>query len=519
MSAGNRWWRTPAVLLLLILLLPTMALPVSGQQNAVATLDPIQGLVQYRPAGATENDWQTVTATQLVSEGDWVRTDSLGQANLTFFEGNFTEILPNTLVKIARFDFVDQDSPDVTVQVAVGDMRHQIDHVLDAESRYEVDTPSAVITVRGTNFWSSATWKSETFVSALQGTLEVAGVYPEGQLSAPVFVKPDRFLGIPPIGQPGPVVSLDSANLPKYPPPAPLAPATCGNLICDTGEDEFNCMLDCRTFPTCGNSVCELDLGEGPVTCAGDCVPPFRLQQDTSTPVSSPTGIPCTVQTSRNDVLVWVGPGLDRGFRYYLTPNVPVEVVGTFTDPDGNQWWKIHPPGFIPTEEDRYWVLNDDVDETGDCQQVPPADPSPVIAGEPVPPIIPAVPTPTSTPPSGWGACGSCDTCGYPGECVTSPDGQCLWDPATCHFLPPVPPTCVSLTASVSPSGGGAVSVSPAPNCDGGYTPGTTVTIAAKPTYPYVGFLYWSGCGLSPRSPNPVSFTLASSCSVTATFY
>jgi len=47
MSAGNRWWRTPAVLLLLILLLPTMALPVSGQQNAVATLDPIQGLVQY----------------------------------------------------------------------------------------------------------------------------------------------------------------------------------------------------------------------------------------------------------------------------------------------------------------------------------------------------------------------------------------------------------------------------------------------------------------------------------------
>jgi hypothetical protein len=516
MSARKRWWRMVAMLGLPVLLLPTMTLPASGQQNPVAALDPIQGLVQFRPADAPENDWRTISAAQLVGEGDWVRTDSLGQAELAFFEGNLTEILPNTLVKIAKFDFVDQDSPDVTIQVAVGDMRHQIDQALDAESRYEVDTPSAVITVRGTNFWSSATWLSESFASALQGTLEVAGIYPEGVLSPPVFVGQNQFLSIPSIGQPGPVIPLDPALLPDYPPTAPLAPATCGNLICDAGEDEFNCALDCRPFPTCGNGVCDLDLGEGPVTCAADCVPRFRLQEETTGGGPGLTGIPCTVQTSRGDVPVRVGPGFDRRIRYYLPPNVPIEVVGTFTDPQGNPWWKIHPPGFNPGEEDRYWVLNEDVDETGDCHLVPPADPSPVIAGEPVsPPIIPGGPTPTPPPPGTWGVCGSCDTCGYPGECVISPEGVCLWDPTTCGGGGP---TCATLTTAVEPSGAGTVSVREPPNCGSGYTPGTSITMVATPAVRSgYTFVYWSVCGLSSKS-NPITFTITSACAVVAYF-
>lgn len=39
--------------------------------------------------------------------------------------------------------------------------------------------------------------------------------------------------------------------------------------------------------------------------------------------------------------------------------------------------------------------------------------------------------------------CGSCNTCGYPAdECITTPDGQCLWDPTTCRpdYGPPSGP-------------------------------------------------------------------------------
>lgn len=56
-----------------------------------------------------------------------------------------------------------------------------------------------------------------------------------------------------------------------------------------------------------------------------------------------------------------------------------------------------------------------------------------------------------------WQSCGSCNTCGYPqNECVTSPEGQCLWDPATCRagFDPNVPsllsPNAVNCIANSS---------------------------------------------------------------------
>ena len=51
-------------------------------------------------------------------------------------------------------------------------------------------------------------------------------------------------------------------------------------------------------------------------------------------------------------------------------------------------------------------------------------------------------PPPPSTPPPGWQGCGSCNTCGHPGECVTSPEGVCLWDPASCSTSPPPAGTC-----------------------------------------------------------------------------
>ena len=52
--------------------------------------------------------------------------------------------------------------------------------------------------------------------------------------------------------------------------------------------------------------------------------------------------------------------------------------------------------------------------------------------------------------PGMWLPCGSCDTCGHPAEeCVTAPDGACLWDPATC--VPgSAPPGVASLTVPSS---------------------------------------------------------------------
>ncbi len=53
----------------------------------------------------------------------------------------------------------------------------------------------------------------------------------------------------------------------------------------------------------------------------------------------------------------------------------------------------------------------------------------------------PGDPPATEEPTGGWGGCGSCDYCGpyAQEECVLSPEGACLWDPATCGYHGPPP--------------------------------------------------------------------------------
>jgi hypothetical protein len=391
--------RRLGILVLLALLLPASTQIATGQQGMTATLIPMQGLVQYRAVSAPENAWQTLPGPQIVGEGDWVRTDSLGEAQVAFFTGDLTTILANTQVQIGKLQGTDS-SPVVSINQSVGDMQHQIGRVLDANSSYEVNTPSAVITVRGTNFWSSSTWLSETTVNTAEGITEIEGVSPDGVLSPPTFIAANQSLYVRPDGQPG---QPGTFSQPPAPPSAPLAPATCGNGTCDAGENATNCALDCQTFPNCGNGICELDAGEGPVTCPADCVPAFRQisQQPTgpttvTNPTAVPTSQPCTISTTRGDVEVRVGPGLNRGVRDYLVTNTPIPVIGQDTDSAGNLWWKIQPPGFNPAEADRYWVLSDNkITETGDCSAVPGAAPSQFIAPRPT-----AAPTspPNATP-------------------------------------------------------------------------------------------------------------------------
>jgi hypothetical protein len=109
-----------------------------------------------------------------------------------------------------------------------------------------------------------------------------------------------------------------------------------------------------------------------------------------------PTGLACTVNTATY-VDLRVGPGFNRGVRGSVPINVDIPVIGKYTDAQGFLWWKIQPPGYLPAEADRYWVLESDVTEAGDCALVPDAPPSGVVAPPP-PPQPSAAPQATPAP-------------------------------------------------------------------------------------------------------------------------
>ena len=215
------------------------------------------------------------------------------------------------------------------------------------------------------------------------------------------------------------------------------------------------------------------------------------------------------VTTQVNQIDVRVGPGDNRGVFGSFPANQDIRVIGQAYDENNVVWWEID-KNQIPggQDADSLWVNSDDVGEKGDCLAVGRVEAPPIIIGS------------TPVPPGTWGACGSCE-CGHPGECVTSPTGECLWDPATCH---PADngggnggkPGCAYITKVVGPETGyGIITLRPSPNCDHGYTPGTVITAVASPRLsPFAG---WGGsCGASGGAL--ATFTISSSCTLVANF-
>jgi hypothetical protein len=255
-----------------------------AQVEDVASLDPVQGLVQHRAAGTADEAWSTVTEVILVREGDQVRTDSLGLAHLTFFEGTEVDILPNSVVTVDRLDIhqVAQDGAfEITLKVLAGDTLNRVKRVSDPLSRYEIDTPSAVITVRGTEFWTSVYPMGETQVRVLEGLVEVQGITPEGQVTTAVEVEPGFMATVSAGGEISPIEKI--TDTPQYPPHAPLAPDTCGNARCEPEETKAgSCPADCRSLPACGDGVCIRLQGENAITCPADCPLPGQSENPQS---------------------------------------------------------------------------------------------------------------------------------------------------------------------------------------------------------------------------------------------
>ncbi|MEW6577917.1 MAG: hypothetical protein AB1435_01855 [Chloroflexota bacterium] len=227
-------------------------------------------------------------------------------------------------------------------------------------------------------------------------------------------------------------------------------------------------------------------------------------------PVFEPLPATCLVRTEFEQFArVRVGPGENRGVFGWLPAQQDFTVIGQVLDEQGKTWWQLDKDE-IPGSEfaASLWVAEEEVDEIGNCLNVPPGE---------IPPIIPGGPPPVIVTPGGWGPCGSCDTCGGPAsECVLSPDGMCLWDPKTC--APPTTGECYYLTTQVNPPGSGTIAVRQPPNCDGGYTPGSSVYLNANPNLHWV-FWYWSGsCPGASGTAEGIWVTINSTCTAIANF-
>lgn len=145
----TRWGSLVCLILFLASFLPASG-PVSAQEELVASLEVLSPGVEVQRIDTV--NWVAIKVETLVGEGDKIRTGISGKARITFFEdGTATELEPNTEYHITTFRGTDKQFT-LSVEVLIGITQQQVGRLLDAGSSYEVVTPGARMTVRGTDF-------------------------------------------------------------------------------------------------------------------------------------------------------------------------------------------------------------------------------------------------------------------------------------------------------------------------------------------------------------------------------
>ena len=201
--------------------------PAQSPLQSAAVLTVISGDVQTR-FGAS--GFASATDGAVLYVGSTVRTSSDARAVITLFEGSTIELEPASDITIEE---ATTRSSSTIVQLAqsVGRSWHVVTHLTTADSRYEVRTPAATASVRGTAFevavddglsgpsttvtttegrvaTADASASSEVLVTADQTTTVLANAAPEPPRSAPeaqrvvsVAVVSESALVVDPLGR------------------------------------------------------------------------------------------------------------------------------------------------------------------------------------------------------------------------------------------------------------------------------------------------------------------------------
>jgi hypothetical protein len=140
--------------LILLILLTACIVGFSGHvhadDNLVASLETLNDGVSVQRAGTL--GFVAVKKETLVGVGDSIKTDSNGQARITFFaNGTDTTVLPGTEFRIDSFSG-SEDQYQLAVTVVVGQTESRVQKLLDSGSSYQINSSGMEMAVRGTVF-------------------------------------------------------------------------------------------------------------------------------------------------------------------------------------------------------------------------------------------------------------------------------------------------------------------------------------------------------------------------------
>ncbi|MEX0826847.1 MAG: FecR domain-containing protein [Acidimicrobiia bacterium] len=147
---------------------------------------------------------------QTISEGDTVRTGADGRAAIEYFDGSVTRLDHNTNFTIVTLQILDNDQGSTVIEgdQESGNTYNRVTELTDSESRFAVETPTAVASVQGTIYAVIFNADGSITIAVLEGSVVVTSGDDEIEVPAGFMVTiaadgtigelepiPDEFLG------------------------------------------------------------------------------------------------------------------------------------------------------------------------------------------------------------------------------------------------------------------------------------------------------------------------------------
>jgi hypothetical protein len=176
---------------------PTSTTPTGTAEATPLTMLSIAGgtVLVMKPG---DTDWTTGTAGMTLGVDYKIKTTSGGHATVTFFEGSTIELDSNTEISLSELD-LDGTASHISISQSLGKTVSRVTKLVDPASSYEIETPAAVASVRGTDFYVSVTSSGVTTVGSTEGLVVVVAQGVEVQLTAGTrtTVSPGKVPGTP----------------------------------------------------------------------------------------------------------------------------------------------------------------------------------------------------------------------------------------------------------------------------------------------------------------------------------
>jgi hypothetical protein len=164
--------------------------------STLTILSITEGNVSVMKAGT--NNWVEAQVGTSLEVGDSIKTGDDSGAEITFFDGSTIELEAATEIEIASLDVSTTGSTTITLEQTIGNTISRVTKILDPASRYEVETPTGVVAVRGSAVQVYVIEDGTTWAINLEGDIRAVAQGVEVQIpeGRQCIVRPDQPPGL-----------------------------------------------------------------------------------------------------------------------------------------------------------------------------------------------------------------------------------------------------------------------------------------------------------------------------------